>query len=454
MAVTGTVSWRAQAARLGALTLAEVSPEALVLAAATPMLFIHARYQPTIHVAVSSTTVGIQLADFAVLAVAIAAVAAGVRGGWAPLRPALALWIATLLWFAWIGIEILIPHGTSGYPTAKHTVTAAKFCEYAVLAPSFALIVRRRAELQLFLAVVTAWSVLASAVGTVQFFGANIFVSGATGGRQLSYLGFHDFAALSSAALLLGVVALALPRLALDRRLGWTAIATGAVGVILSAAIAAVVGIAAACVLLLLLAVRRRELVVRRLIPVALVVAVTLLGAIAMRGTDLGRYFGLTHETKSSGIESYAHRTVLAWIGWHIFLDHPFAGVGWEASGDPARFEPYIPAAKRRFPNDPPLSFPSRRYPWGVQNFYVQTLADLGVVGFLLVAAMFFSALWVAFRGLGVRGTDATLALAWVIVVAGLWIAQGIVAGLAIDALTWLTFGLAAASAARVSARG
>ena len=180
MAVTGTVSWRAQAARLGALTLAEVSPEALVLSAATPMLFIHARYQPTIHVAVSSTTVGIQLADFAVLAVAIAAVAAGVRGGWAPLRPALALWIATLLWFAWIGIEILIPHGTGGYPTAKHTVTAAKFCEYAVLAPSFALIVRRRAELQLFLAVVTAWSVLASAVGTVQFFGANIFVSGAT----------------------------------------------------------------------------------------------------------------------------------------------------------------------------------------------------------------------------------------------------------------------------------
>ena len=447
MAVTGTLSWRARAARLGAPTLADVSPEALVLAAAFPMLFIHARYQPTTHVHVGSTIIGLQLADFAVLAVVIAAIVAGVRRGWASLRPALALWITAALWFAWIGIEILIPRGSGGYPTAKHTVTAAKFFEYAFLAPSFALILRRRSELQLFLAVVTAWSVLASAVGTVQFFGANIFVSGATGGRQLSFLGFHDFAALSSAALLLGVIALVFPRLGLDRRLGWTAIAAGAVGVILSAAIAAVVGIAAACVVLLVLIARWRELRVRRLVPVALVVAVALLGAVAMRSNDLGRYFGLTHETKRSGVESYAHRTVLAWIGWHIFLDHPVAGVGWEASGDPSRFEAYIPAAKRRFPNDPPLSFPSRRYPWGVQNFYVQTLSDLGLVGFALIAAVFFAALWVAFRGLRVRLTEATLALAWIVVVAGLWIAQGIVAGLAIDALTWLTFGLAAASA-------
>ena len=77
----------------------------------------------------------------------------------------------------------------------------------------------------------------------------------------------------------------------------------------------------------------------------------------------------------------------------------------------------------------------------------MQTLADLGVVGFALIAAVFFTALWVAFRGLRVRVTEATLALAWIVVVAGLWIAQGIVAGLAIDALTWLTFGLAAAGA-------
>jgi O-antigen ligase len=456
VAVTGTLSLRRQAARVGALAVEGVSWEAVVLAAAFPILFIHARYQPTIHVGLRSTTVGIQLADFAVLAVVIAALVAGVQRGWATLRPGVALWTATGLWFVWIGIEILIPHGTAGYPAAKHTVTGAKFLEYALLAPSFVLIVRRRSDLRLLLVVVTAWSVLASAVGLIQFFGANIFVSGATGGRQLSFLGFHDFASLSSAALLLGVVALAFPRLAIQRRLGWTAIAAGAVGVILSAAIAAVVGIVAACIGLLAVLVSRHDLIVRRLIPVGLVVAVALLGAIGMRSTDLGRYLGLSHETKAqrAGVESYAHRSLLVWIGWRIFRDHPVAGVGWEASGDPSRFESYIPAAKRRFPTDPPISFPSPQHPWGVQNFYVQTLADLGVIGLLLVVAMFAAALWLAVSGLRVRSSYATLGLAWLVVVAGLWIAMGIVAGIPLDALTWLTLGLAAASPFAVSARG
>ena len=98
---------------------------------------------------------------------------------------------------------------------------AAKFLEYALLAPAVVLIVRARAEAQVVFVVFAAWSALASIVGLVQFFGANIFVSGATGGRQLSFLGFHDFASLSTAALLLGAAAIALPRVRLDRRVAW-----------------------------------------------------------------------------------------------------------------------------------------------------------------------------------------------------------------------------------------
>jgi uncharacterized membrane protein (Fun14 family) len=72
----------------------------------------------------------------------------------------------------------------------------------------------------------------------------------------------------------------------------------------------------------------------------------------------------------------------------------------------------------------------------------VQTLADLGLVGFLLVAAVFLSAAWLAARR--VVSTTAVIALLWTLTVAGLWIAQGVVAGIPLDALTWLTFGLAA----------
>jgi O-Antigen ligase len=439
VAATGTVSLRERATT----ALADVGTEALVLAAAIPILFIHVRYQPKFHLRLGSTAVGVELSDFAVLAVVVAAATAGVRHGFARLRRGAALWVAAGLYFAWIVIEVVIPHGTAGYPTAKHAVTAAKLVEYALLAPSVVLVVRSRVELRLVLAVVAAWSVLASAVGVIQFFGANIFVSGATGGRQLSFLGFHDFASLSAAALVLGAATFALPRLELDRRVGWCAAAAGCVGVILSAAIAAVIGIAAASAVILVLAFARREVVVRGIAIAGIATAIALLGAVAMRGKDLGQYFGLKKETHPrTNVESYAHRTVLAYIGYRIWREHPVAGVGFEASNDPSRYLRYVPAAKRRYPHEPALAFPTANRVYGVQNFYVQHLADLGVVGLLLLAAVFAATLAAGARSF--VGTGATIGVLWTLVVGGLWIAQGIVAGLPLDALTWIAFGLAA----------
>ena len=439
VAATGTLSLRERATTAAAA----VSTEALVLAVAIAILFIHLRYQPKFHLGLSSTKVGVELSDFAVLATVLAALAAGVRRGFAPLRRGTPLWIATAAYFAWVVIEVAIPAGSAGYPTAKHAVTAAKLVEYALLAPALVLVLRTRIEVRLVAYVFTAWSVLATAVGIVQFFGANIFVSGATGGRQLSFLGFHDFASLSAAALLLGAATFALPRLELDRRAGWFALAAVCIGVILSAALAAVIGIAAAAAVLALLALVRREVVVRGLVVAAIAVAVALVGAVAMRGNDLGRYFGLEKDKHpSTDVESYAHRTVLAYIGYRIWRDHPVAGVGFEASNDPSRYLRYVPAAKARYPHEPALAFPTATRAYGVQNFYVQHLADLGVVGLLLLGGTFAASL-----GLGIgrlASTGAVIGLLWTLAVGGLWIAQGIVAGLPLDALTWIAFGLAA----------
>jgi O-Antigen ligase len=439
VAATGTLSLRQRATT----ALADVGTEALVLAVGLPILFVHVRYQPKFHIGLSSTSVGVELSDFVVLAIVVAAFVAGVRRGFRPLLRGTPLWVAAAVYFVWIAIEVAIPQGTAGYPTAKHAVTAAKLVEYALLAPAAVLVLRNRLELRLVLYVLTAWSVLATAVGVVQFFGANIFVSGATGGRQLSFLGFHDFASLSAAALLLGAVTFTLPRLGLDRRAGWCALAAGCIGVILSAALAAVIGIAVASAALVLLAVVRRELVVRGLVVAGIAVAISLVGAVAMRGNDLGRYFGLEKDKHpTTDVESYAHRTVLAYIGYRIWRDHPIAGVGFEASNDPSRYLRYVPAAKKRYPNEPALAFPTATRQYGVQNFYVQHLADLGLVGLLLLAGVFAASLALAVRRLG--STGAIVGLVWTLVVAGLWIAQGIVAGLPLDALTWLAFGLAA----------
>jgi len=138
---------------------------------------------------------------------------------------------------------------------------------------------------------------------------------------------------------------------------------------------------------------------------------------------------------------------LLAWLGFEIWKDHPLLGVGWEGSAEPAVFLPYLPAAHRRFPNEAPTAFPSaapdRRY--GVQNAWVQAAADLGVVGLALWVALFAAAAWLAVRAAISRGSrPALFALACIGLLLWLWTAQGFVAGIPLDALTWLTFGLAA----------
>ena len=75
-------------------------------------------------------------------------------------------------------------------------------------------------------------------------------------------------------------------------------------------------------------------------------------------------------------MQTYAHRTLLAWIGLHIWRDHPVLGAGWEAASDPDVFVPYLPAAHRHFPTEPALAFPTRSHPYNVQNVWIEALAD------------------------------------------------------------------------------
>jgi O-antigen ligase len=406
-----------------------VAPRALVLAAAIPLLFLHVSYQPGLSVG----SVNAYLSDFAVLAVVLVALAEGVRTRFAPLRPGLPVWIAIACFLLWMFVEVgLGHHHASSYATHDHAVTAAKFAEYALLAPSVVLLLRTRAELLLAAWTLALWSALATAVGIAQFFGASIFLAGTVGRRQASFLASADFAALSAAALLIGIV------VSSPRALRWLALAAGAFGMIIAGAMAAVLGLATALLVLVLLQ-RRRALVG---VLAGVVVAV---GAIAIRGSDLdafARFLGATpgaHVERGKKVQTYAHRTLLVWLGYQIWIDHPALGVGWEGSAEPANFMPYIPAAKKRFPNESPLAFPApppqRRY--GVQNSWVQALADLGVVGLLAWAAIFLTAAWHAWR------VRALYPLLLICVLVWLWSAQGYVAGIPLDALTFLGFGLA-----------
>jgi O-antigen ligase len=214
-----------------------------------------------------------------------------------------------------------------------------------------------------------------------------------------------------------------------------------------------VLGLVPAALLALLVA-YKRGLAARR--PVAAVLAATAIasvGVVALRAGDFDqflRFVGAKHAqvTTSKNVQTYSQRTVLAYIGLRIWLHHPVFGVGWQASGTPAVFERDLPAAHRKFPHVSAIGFPSAVHPYGVQLLYVQVLADLGVVGLVLLAALAAAGLLVGLRGAlrapPLPALAATLGVFWLVLALGLWTAEGMVAGLPLDALTWLGFGLLA----------
>lgn len=419
--------------RAAALEGPLVGARPVILALALPPLFLHVDWQPGVSVGVGSTSVAIELSDLAILAVVVAALVAGRRDGFQPLRRARWLWLAAAALCSWILAATLYGQLVlDGYPTLENLVTAAKIVEYALLALAVPLLVRSRDDLRAPLAVLVVWSGLASLVGLAQFLGADVFDAWAAGRRQPSFVGHHDFAALSGAAFLAGLLA--------RRPL---AVASGALGLVLSAAAAALLGLVLAVTALCVLALRREP---RRVALAAGLTALVAAGILGLRGGDVADFlrFAQDETTRTRDVETYSHRTLLAYVGGRIFLDHPLAGVGWQGSSEPAAFEPYLADARARFPDTAPLAFPAPERRHGVQNAYVQALADLGIVGLALLLAVFAAGVALALRGT----TEARLlGLLWLLLAAGLWTAQGLVAGIPLAALTWLALGLTAARA-------
>jgi len=231
----------------------------------------------------------------------------------------------------------------------------------------------------------------------------------------------------------------------LERRLAIAAGAAGAVGMVLGGAFDSLLGLMLAAGGIVL-ATRLRN--PRRLASIAAIVLLVSVGDLAIRSSAVAdglKFLGLKHGNGGAAthIQSYRQRAALAYIGGRIFISHPLLGVGWEGSSDPYAFTPYLAAARRRF-DQPADAFPSQAHRWGVQNAYVQSLADLGILGLpAFLAALLVPAFVALRRGIG----DArVLGVALPLLALGVWNGYGLVAGIPLDALTWLAVGVAAAS--------
>ncbi len=431
------------------------SPGTLVLALAIPLIFLHEKFLPGFSVGSAHAN----LADLAVLAVAAAALAAGLTQGFEPLRRGRALWLAGGLLLALIFASTLWGHLRDGrYPTGTHLITAAKFAEYALLAPALPLLLRARSQTEVLLGAVTAWSCIATFVALLQFFGAiddPFRHERLPGVRAQSFLGVHSFATLSCASLALALGAIVVPGL-LDRRWAIAAGVAGGVGLTLSAAIAGVLGSILAALAAALVAHRRGLLTPRRALGLAGVIGAILIGSVLLRGHELSqvlKFLGIkagASKTTLAG-SSYTQRAVLAYVGGRIFLDHPVLGVGWQGSNDVDVFTPYVADAKRRFPDAPGLDFPSPQHRWGVQEAYLQAGSDMGAVGIVVFLGLFVVAALVAGRAAFAAGGLAMVPLLWILMAFGIWNGLSLVAGIPLAAFTWLGIGLAAAGYDRPS---
>ena len=421
--------------------------EALALAASVPFLFLHATYQPSVSVGVGSTSIDATLADAAIACVLVAAGLRTRREGWQPLvraRVVLGLAAAFLLVCA---VSLATPSLLGEeYDLARHAISLAKFAWYATLLPATVLLVRSTRDLAPLLRAVVAWSVAATSWGLLQFLGiVSEFEGKRPGQREPSFVGIHDLAALSGAALVVGAIGVALGEgRPAGRRWSHVALATGALGVVLSGAMTAVLGLWLAVAAVLLGARAVGALRARRALTLAGVIVLVTAGTATMRADTIERFaefLGIRDRVEQTGVESYAHRTLLAYIGGRIWLDRPVTGVGWQASSEEWAYGPFLDDARARFPSEPDQAFPSPEHPWGIQMLYLQVAADLGVVGIALLVGLAAAAVAAGIRGL--RSSPAALVgLGWLCVAVGVWTGIGLVAGLPLEALTWIAIGL------------
>jgi hypothetical protein len=295
------------------------------------------------------------------------------------------------------------------------------------------------------------------AVALLQFFGVDIFGAWNAGWRQPSFLGHHDLAALSALALALAASGVVSRRRELPAHsLFWPALAAGILGLVVAGSVAAAGGLALGVVVLWLAAGRRFQPGGRQTLALVAIVVVVAGGVTAVRGdalADFLRFIGVRGDNPPVGVETYSQRTVLAYIGLRIAQDHPVLGVGWQRSSRPDVFEPYVDDARRRFPDVVDLAFPSPAHQWGVQNLYIQVLADAGVIGLALLLLVGATGLTLAWRAAARAPTPWALGAGLLVVcalltLAGEWSSLGIVTGIPLTAASCLLLGLAAAGAA------
>lgn len=398
--------------------------------ATVALCLIRARDQPSVELGIGGTTAAIVPGDIALLGLTVVALAVIAKRGLG--REAWPSLIAAALFCLWV----LATAATNG---ATAFVSGAKVVELAALALGALAFVRRRSQLDALADLLILFTLVADAVGVVKF------ITGG-GGRQPSFLGEHDFAALATLPLLYGLALL--HERGRDRR-AWLAIVAGSLGCVLGAALASLLGLYLGAAVVLAVHALARRLTLRDVAATVAVVGLVTGGTLVLRAGDLGflqSWFGKPASRPGQYSSSWSQRLIYTYVGGRIFLAHPVAGTGWWGDLPPREFSRFLPAARDRFPDEPPHYFPPADKPFIPQQTYDEVLYELGAVGALLFLALLVALGRAAARAARVaRGAVKTIPAAWLAASLGALAGEGFFGGTALAATFWLVAGVVVA---------
>lgn len=345
--------------------------------------------------------------------------------------------------FALLVVVSAIPNG------ADAVAAAGKLFELAALTLGAAAFLHARERLQALIVVIVGFYAIATAWAAAEF-----LVEG--GGRQASFLGEHDLAALATMVVVVGL-AYSYTRDGRPPALVLIGLGAGALGIVLGASLAGLLGLYLAAGAIMALAALRRDVQRGAVVLTVVLCATVTAGTFALRSGELGflqSWFGPPPETPGQYAASWSQRLIYVYIGGRVFLDHPVVGTGWDGELPPSDYAEYLPAARARFDDQPPHYFPSEEGTFIPQQTYDQVLFQLGLVGaalFLALAcltvrcALFAGRQW---RRRGLGDEQAYVPAGWVVSSGGALAGAALFGGSPLTALFWLTLGVAAAAPA------
>ena len=292
------------------------------------------------------------------------------------------------------------------------------------------------------------------------FWGAVGFVGGA-GGRQGSFLGEHDLAAVGTMALAVGLARIH-SRTGRPGLFAIVAIVAGGLGITLGASLASLLGLYLAVAAVLGLALARHRLRLGAVLATLGVAVVVTAGTLSLRSGEFGfiqEWFGPEPERPGQYAASWSQRLIYAYVGGRVFLDRPLLGTGWYGELPPGGVRA-LPAGRTRALLRPAAALLPQ------QQRNVHPAADLrpGAVRARPRRRGRCSSpprCWPCGRRLGpdfagpVSGEWAELAYvpaAWLAGLAGALAGAALFGGAPLTAMFWLTLGVAAAAPALVPA--